>query len=204
MRNRADSLFSVRRVVGIVCVVAVAAIVAIGLSQAGGSATPSAKKAPPFDLRRALGSLDGAPAPLASLHGQANRILDGGPKAFRARLETLRGHPVVVNKWASWCGPCRHEFPFFEQVSTARGKQVAFVGLNSGDVTSDARAFLREFPLPYPSYEDPDERIARAIEAPANYPITVFMDARGRPAFIRQGGYASRAELDQDIDRYLG
>jgi thiol-disulfide isomerase/thioredoxin len=189
-------------VLPIVVAVAVVAIVVIGLSQAGGK-EPTATKAPPFDLQRALGSLEGAPAPLASLHEQANQLLGGGRSAFTARVKTLRGHPIVVNKWASWCGPCRHEFPFFEQVSTERGKQVAFIGVDGKDGHAPAADFLKEFPLPYPSYEDPQEAIARQIGAPANYPITVFLDEHGKQAFIRQGGYASEAQLKRDIDRYL-
>ena len=82
---------------------------------------------------------------------------------------------------------------------------VAMLEVGPGDVlVVDAKGFLEEFPLTYPSYEDPDERIARDIGAPANYPITVFYDARGRRAFVRQGGYGSEAKLERDIDRYLG
>jgi thiol-disulfide isomerase/thioredoxin len=193
----------VRRALPFLAAAAVVAVLVIGLTQAGGNDTP-APKAKPFELQAALDGLRGAPAPLASLHGEANKVLGGGTKALEARLRSLRGHPVVLNKWASWCGPCRHEFPFFEHVSAARGKQVAFLGLNSGDNTSDAKQFLHEFPLTYPSYEDPDEKAARAVGAPANYPVTVFLDRKGETAFIRQGGYASEAQLQRDIDRYLG
>jgi hypothetical protein len=80
---------------------------------------------------------------------------------------------------------------------------VAFLGLNSGDNHGAAAEFLREFPVPYPSYEDPDEKIARAVKAPANYPITLFIDARGETAYIHQGGYRSEADLASDIERYL-
>jgi thiol-disulfide isomerase/thioredoxin len=196
----------VRRFLPYIAALAVIAVVVIGLLQAGGSAGSGAgdTKAEPFDLDRALASLEGAPAPLASLHDQANEVLAGGTPALRKRLRELRGHPVVLNKWASWCGPCRHEFPFFQRVSTRHGKEVAFVGLNSGDNLRDAKAFLSEFPLTYPSYEDPKERTARAVGVPANYPITVFYDENGEQAFIRQGGYASEAKLERDIKRYLG
>jgi cytochrome c biogenesis protein CcmG/thiol:disulfide interchange protein DsbE len=194
----------VRRALPFLAAAAVIAVVVIGLTQAGDSTGARPAKPQRFDLQRALRSLQGAPAPLAALHAQASDVLDGTPKTLRARLRAVRGHPVVLNKWASWCGPCRHEFPFLQQVSARRGKQVAFVGLDSGDNRRDATEFLREFPLPYPSYEDPDERIARNVGVPANYPITLFLDERGRQAFIRQGGYASQAQLERDIDRYLG
>jgi len=185
----------------IIACVAVAAVVVIGLIQAGAGTDPAPEQR--FSLERALKRLDGAPQPLAALNAQAGDILTGTPKDFHVRLKGLRGHPVVVNKWASWCGPCRHEFPIFQQVSAARGRTVAFVGLNSGDALKPAREFLREYPVPYPSYEDPAERIARTVGAPANYPITVFYDKHGKQAFVRQGGYASVAQLQGDIDRYL-
>jgi cytochrome c biogenesis protein CcmG, thiol:disulfide interchange protein DsbE len=193
----------VRRILPVLAALAVVALVVVGLSQAGGSSSPPAK-AGAFDLRRALARLHGAPAPLAALNRQASDLLPATTRSFRARLRALRGHPVVVNKWASWCGPCRHEFPFFEHVSAAHGRTVAFVGLNSNDSAADARAFLRQFPLPYPSFEDPKSRIANAIGAPSNFPITVFLDRHGRQAFIRQGNYRSQAELERDIHRYLG
>jgi cytochrome c biogenesis protein CcmG/thiol:disulfide interchange protein DsbE len=193
----------VRRALPLLAALAVIAVLVIGLTQAGGNDSTSPQEKP-FKLQAALDGLKGAPAPLASLHGQANQLLGGDKTALEARLRELRGHPVVLNKWASWCGPCRHEFPFFERVSAEHGKTVAFVGLNSGDNTSDAKAFLKEFPLTYPSYEDPDEVAARAVGAPANYPVTVFLDAKGHQAFIRQGGYASAAQLERDIKRYLG
>jgi cytochrome c biogenesis protein CcmG, thiol:disulfide interchange protein DsbE len=181
------------------------AVIVVGLSQAGGGGdedpTPTA---PPFDLQAALAELEGAPAPLAALHAQSSELLDGGVPAFNARLDELRGTPVVINKWASWCGPCRAEFPVFQRVATERGKEVAFLGTNSGDSTQPAREFLAEYPIPFPSYLDPDEKIAREIKAPANYPITVFVDARGKTAFIHQGPYETEQDLTADIDRYLG
>ncbi len=110
---------------------------------------------------------------------------------------------MVVNKWASWCGPCRHEFPIFQRVSAERGRSIAFLGVNSGDAPKPARRFLDEYPVPYPAYVDPDEAIARDVGAPANYPITVFLDERGRSAFTKQGGYPTVADLEADIDKYL-
>ena len=78
-----------------------------------------------------------------------------GLGALRARLAALRGHPVVINKWASWCAPCRAEFGAFQRASVTQGREVAFIGIDSGDTSrADALAFLRSFPVSYPSYYD--------------------------------------------------
>jgi cytochrome c biogenesis protein CcmG/thiol:disulfide interchange protein DsbE len=193
-----------RLALSIVVAAALAALLVVGLMQAreGSSASPG-EPAGRFDLAQAREQLRGAPAPLASLHDQSNRVLSGGKRAFAARMAQLRGHPVVVNKWASWCAPCRAEFPAFQRVATEHGKRVAFLGVDGSDKRPAAERFLRDFPVPYPSYEDPSEAIARSIDAPANYPITVFVDAAGKTAFIHQGAYRSRADLAADVERYL-
>ncbi len=181
------------------------AVLVVGLSQAGSDdGGESAEPAAAFDLQAARAQLEGAPSPLAALHEQSAQLLEGEVPAFKKRLAALKGTPVVINKWASWCGPCRAEFPVFQRVATERGKEIAFLGVNSGDSTQPARNFLAEYPIPFPSYLDPDERIARAIKAPANYTITVFVDARGETAFIHQGPYETEQDLVADIDRYLG
>jgi cytochrome c biogenesis protein CcmG/thiol:disulfide interchange protein DsbE len=194
---------SMRPIVYVVAAVALVAVVVIGLSQAGesGSEQPGA---PRFDLDSARTQLEGAPAPLASLHEQSNQLLGGGKPAFDDRLAGLEGHPAVINKWASWCGPCRAEFPIFQQVATKRGKELAFLGVNSRDARPAAEGFLAERPLPYPSYEDEEEKIARDLRAAQFFPMTVFVDRRGKIAFVKAGEYTSEAELEADIDRYLG
>jgi cytochrome c biogenesis protein CcmG, thiol:disulfide interchange protein DsbE len=191
-----------RRLLWALGAVALAAVVVIGLSQTG--TDNSAPKASTLSAADAQRDLAGAPAPLAGLHAQAGQLVDGSKADVRARLAELRGHPVVVNKWASWCNPCRAEFPAFQQVATDRGNEIAFLGINSGDSTQPARRFLGQYPVPFPSYVDPDEAIARKIGAPANYPVTVFIDARGKTAFIHQGGYVTKEELEADLDRYIG
>jgi cytochrome c biogenesis protein CcmG/thiol:disulfide interchange protein DsbE len=188
-----------RRVWVIVAAVVLVAVVVIGLTQTGDdSNTPAA---PRFDLQAAKRQLAGAPAPLAALHAQANELIGGGVDAFNRRLDELEGHPVVINKWASWCGPCQAEFPIFESVATKRGKEVAFMGVNGTDKDPAARRFLAKRPLPFPSYTDPDEDIARALEAPKNYPMTVFINRKG-DRYVHSGPYESDAELNADIDRY--
>jgi thiol-disulfide isomerase/thioredoxin len=182
------------------------AVLVVGLSQAGSKTEdpPSEAAAEAYDLDASLQQLAGAPAPLAALHAQSSQLLEGGVPAFKKRLAELKGTPVVINKWASWCGPCRAEFPAFQQLATERGKEVAFLGVNAHDAKNDAREFLAEYPIPFPSYVDPDEKIAQEIDAPANYPITIFVDARGETQFIHQGGYTSADALAADVEQYLG
>jgi len=146
--------------------------------------------------------LEGAPPELASIREQSSELLDGGVDAFRQRLGELRGTPVVVNKWASWCGPCRLEFPFFQSQAAERGDEIAFLGVDTMDSTDAAATFLEELPLPYPSYLDPDSKIAAEIGAPVAFPATAYYDSGGERVFTLRGVYEDEAALAADIDRY--
>jgi cytochrome c biogenesis protein CcmG/thiol:disulfide interchange protein DsbE len=128
-------------------------------------------------------------------------FLDGGRPAFEEFVAKQRGRPVVVNKWASWCGPCRAEFPYFRDQARKR-KQVVFVGVNSNDHEGDARDFLAESPVPYKHFEDPKLEIAAAFNGVQSFPTTAFYDSKGEVAFVHQGPYRTEDELAQDIDRY--
>jgi cytochrome c biogenesis protein CcmG/thiol:disulfide interchange protein DsbE len=148
-------------------------------------------------------ALAGAPKPLAALYTEGDVLLEGGPDAFEAQVAKLRGYPVVVNKWASWCGPCRFEFPFFQSQAAKRGDEVAFIGVDSNDSPDAAATFLEEFPLPYPSFSDPDGEIADLFDA-REFPSTAFYDAQGELVYTRRGGYSSEDQLAADIDEYAG
>jgi cytochrome c biogenesis protein CcmG, thiol:disulfide interchange protein DsbE len=147
-------------------------------------------------------ALAGAPAPLAALHKQANELLPGGGEAYEERLAELRGYPVVVNVWASWCGPCREEFPILQQLSARYGKEIAFLGLNSEDAEDAAATFLREEPVPYPSYSDPDSEIKESVGATRGFPDTAFYDRSGELVYLKQGPYTEGSELEADMRRY--
>lgn len=157
----------------------------------------------------AVGSTGGPPAgkrqarvALQRLHTQANQLIGGGPAAFRARLAELRGTPVVVNQWASWCGPCRYEFPFFQRLAKRYDGRVAFLGVDSQDSRSNAASFLKKFPVPYPHFEDGDTSIARTFGGGRAWPTTAFFAASGKLRFTHVGGYATQAKLAEDIRRY--
>jgi cytochrome c biogenesis protein CcmG/thiol:disulfide interchange protein DsbE len=126
----------------------------------------------------------------------------GGRDAFEKRIDKERGTPVVVNKWASWCGPCRLEFPFFRDQATKRKGEVAFIGVNSNDSRSDAEGFLKEEPVPFKHFDDPKLEIAAAFNAVQAWPSTAYYDSKGKLAFVHQGPYTSESALAKDIERY--
>jgi cytochrome c biogenesis protein CcmG, thiol:disulfide interchange protein DsbE len=173
-------------------VLASIALAGCGSSEAGGGGAPP-------DYARALA---GAPAPLAALHEQENELLPGGVGAYEQRIAALRGYPVVVNVWASWCGPCRFEFPMFQKLSARYGKRVAFLGVDAEDDDDAAKTFLEEEPVPYPSYSDPGKEILDSLGGYGGLPDTAFYDKGGELVFLKQGQYADDAALEADFRRY--
>ena len=124
------------------------------------------------------------------------------PTPTKKRIAALRGYPVVANVWASWCGPCRFEFPILQKLSARYGKRVAFLGVNSEDSDDAAKTFLAEAPVPYPSYTDPDKEIADSLGAAVGLPDTAFYDRAGKLVYLKQGPYADDSELEADVRRY--
>lgn len=139
---------------------------------------------------------------LAALVDQGNQILDGGIDAYEEQLRRLRGKPVVVNQWASWCGPCRFEFPFFRDLAVKYGNKVAFLGVNSKDNRDAAETFLRGMPTPYPHYFDPDAEIARSFGGGRAWPTTAFYSSAGELTFTHQGVYEDQDALERDLRQY--
>jgi cytochrome c biogenesis protein CcmG/thiol:disulfide interchange protein DsbE len=188
-------------IVGAVAAGAIVAVVVVGLNQAPESKSPGQPKSQTISAKELREKLGGAPTALAALHQQANDILPGGRKGLDARLRALRGHPVVVNVWGSWCGPCRVELPIIQRASLDWGKQVAFLGVDSSDNRGNARKLLADIPVTYPSYEDPDGKIFTHYGL-RGAPSTIYYDATGKQTYLHQGQYLDRAQLDADIKRY--
>jgi cytochrome c biogenesis protein CcmG/thiol:disulfide interchange protein DsbE len=185
--------------VGLNARIGVAALLALAVLAAGcGSGQSGDYGGEHPDYGKALA---GSPPPLAALHRQGNELLGGGQDAYEKRIAALRGYPVVVNVWASWCGPCRFEFPTLQQLSAKYGKGVAFLGVNSEDSEDAARTFLSEAPVPYPSYTDPDADIKESLGASFGLPDTAFYDTKGELVYLKQGPYSHESELQGDIER---
>ena len=155
----------------------------------------------PVPTPSAAAALAGSPPALAALHAQADTVLPGGQSALTARLESLHGHPVVLNAWASWCTPCQQEYPLFAAAGLRYGRQTAFLGADTEDSTAGARAFMDSHPLSYPSYETSQASLG-SLAPIDGLPATIFIDASGKVDHLHFGPYDSQGSLDQDIETY--
>jgi thiol-disulfide isomerase/thioredoxin len=123
----------------------------------------------------------------------------------RLSLAGLRGHVVVVNIWGSWCAPCREEAPDLARLARqTRSQGVRFLGLDTRDNKAAARAFVRNFKVPYPSLFDPDGRLMLAFNGVvpiSAVPSTVVIDASGRVAarVVGKVTYSTLRGLVEDV-----
>ena len=187
--------------VAVVSILGIAGLTIWGIASGDESVDPAAgnPESKAVDYERALAA---APPPLARLYADGDVLIEGGAEELQAQIDALAGYPIVVNVWASWCGPCRVEFPDFQQVSADRGDEIAFIGVDALDTDPAAENFLEELPLPYPSVTDPDEQVRREYGI-RGYPATAFFDADGELVHLKQGPYTSAADLEADIDKYV-
>ncbi len=175
-------------------ILAAAILVAVAVGSAVGSGSDDATiDAGPAKTRIAGRATAGTLAPDFDLR----RLTGGG----RVSVRSLRGRPVVVNFWASWCGPCREEFPLFHELAAKhRGDDLAIVGITFRDLDGDARAFARTHGGTWTMVKGGEgDPVARAygVRSP---PQTFFIDRRG---VIRARAYGppSAAALDAEVAR---
>jgi len=163
--------------VRVIKIVVLVSILASGLAVAGCSSAPP----PALQI--------GDPAPdfqLQSLDGQA------------VSLSGLRGRPVMLNFWASWCGPCRVEMPFIQGVfedSDWAEQGLVILGINVGDSPSDARKFMEDNRLSFTMLVDTDQSIARDYNVRA-IPATYFIDKNGIIKDRKIGVFSGKADID--------
>jgi cytochrome c biogenesis protein CcmG/thiol:disulfide interchange protein DsbE len=121
---------------------------------------------------------------------------------YQHALGELRGTPLVVNVWASWCGPCREEAPLLAAAHRTYGDRARFLGVDILDERGSARDFMREYGWTYPSVYDPIGAIRDGLGL-LGQPVTLFYDASG--ALIDTWtGPLSREALHSGLDMILG
>jgi thiol-disulfide isomerase/thioredoxin len=134
-----------------------------GLETLGDGAPPVGRRAPDFSLP----------------------LLTGGT----FHLHSVRGKPILLNFWASWCAPCREETPLLVRLHKMYGPRgVQFVGVDSEDQIADARRFVVQFGVDYPLVHLDDDRVIDAYAIPG-LPTTVFIGADGIVAGKVVGGF---------------
>jgi cytochrome c biogenesis protein CcmG/thiol:disulfide interchange protein DsbE len=128
---------------------------------------------------------------LADLDGNAVRLAD------------LRGRPVIVNFWASWCGPCVEEFPLLREAAVRHADDgLVVVGVVYRDRSEAARAFMERNGGTWIAAMDPDERVAEAYGILA--PPETFFIGRDGTIVARQLGQFSASSLDEKVAAIIG
>jgi cytochrome c biogenesis protein CcmG, thiol:disulfide interchange protein DsbE len=129
-----------------------------------------------------------------------------GPVGATVSLSSLRGHPVIVNLWASWCDPCKEEAPILQRLwERYRSKGVVVLGVDTQDGSDDARGFITKFRVTYPSLRDGTDRTQKKFET-TQLPETFVVDATGRLRQTIRGGLttASEREIAAYLDSVVG
>jgi cytochrome c biogenesis protein CcmG/thiol:disulfide interchange protein DsbE len=122
-----------------------------------------------------------------------------GPPVNLARLG---GKPVLINLWATWCGPCREEMPILQSAHVRHGDRIEFLGIDTKDNPEIAATFLQEVGVTYPQVVDLDGRLLVEHLRLPGLPVTVVLDSDGK-VFKTHVGAFSEESLDSLIHELL-
>lgn len=130
----------------------------------------------------------GDPVPVASL---ATLPADG-----KKSVEDYRGEWILLNVWASWCGPCRDESPALEKFETANRGRITVLGVNTRDLTDDALRFLKKYGIGYEHLRDADGNYADDLKT-TGVPESFLIDPEGNLAAQRKGPFRNLEDIEQ-------
>ena len=131
----------------------------------------------------------------SSVSGKAPDFTLKSRSGKNIRLSDLRGQVVMLNFWASWCGPCRQEMPILEQLSKRYGKLgFTMVGVNVEQDSNKAMAYLRDIKVSFPILFDNTSSTSKLYTVNA-MPTTIIIDRNGNMRFKHEG-YKSGYEKD--------
>jgi len=144
----------------------------------------------------------GKPAPEFSLPVLAQGAAIKAPDAANLASKDFAGKAVVLDFWASWCGPCKAEMPIIDSVARRyASKDVMVVGVNTSDDEDNARAFLAGRALAFPAVSDGQNEVANKFGV-VNLPTLVVISKSGKVSAMRVG-VTDASELEHLIDRAL-
>jgi thiol-disulfide isomerase/thioredoxin len=149
-------------------------LLAVGCSAASGTGAP----------------VSGNPAPVFSLRG-----LDGETIS----LSSFRGKPVLLNFWATWCGPCQGEMPFLQQVSddpAYRARGLVLLAVNLAEAPSDVQKFVTANGITFTVLLDTNGNVGEVYNISA-IPATYFIDEGGIIKDVRIGAFARKTDIDK-------
>jgi thiol-disulfide isomerase/thioredoxin len=137
-------------------------------------------------------------SPVPGLPTTVDELPEMDVAGYDALIGELHGTPVVVNVWASWCGPCQAEAPRFTAAAAAYGDRVQFLGVDILDDRDSARGFIAEHGLPYPNVFDPGGLIRTDLGS-IGQPVTAFYDAEGN-LVAKVDGEISEQDLAANLE----
>lgn len=144
---------------------------------------------------------DGEPAPSEGLPDLTLACLGGGTSVELARLT---GDPLVLNFWASWCGPCREEMPLFARLHRELGSDLRILGVDMDDAAPGAALDLAAASgVTFPLVADPDSTTRVPLQV-LGLPQTVFVDAEGKVVATERVAYTSYDDLAAAVRKHLG
>jgi len=125
------------------------------------------------------------------------------PEGGATSLSELKGSPVLVNFWATWCGPCVHEMPFIQQVYEERqGEELALLAINIGESPSQAADFMQSYGFSFPVLLDSQAAVAQRYNI-QYIPTTFLIDKEGIIQEMKVGSFQSKAEIESSLSKLI-